>query len=238
MDIIPAIDLRGGKCVRLLRGDFSQEEIFSEFPEYVAKSWVENGATLIHVVDLDGALNGSQQNFHSIAKIAEITNALIQVGGGIRDFETAQKLMNIGVSRLVLGTTAIENPEFVELLIKRYTPCAIVIALDVRGRNMATRGWIKDSQTSFPDLVDKMTNLGVNRFILTDIQRDGTLTEPNYATLEELVSHTRANVIASGGISSLEQLSYLSTIGVEGAIIGKALYTGAINLRKAIEAGL
>ena len=238
MDIIPAIDLRGGKCVRLLRGDFSQEEIFSEFPENVAQSWVENGATLIHVVDLDGALNGSQQNFHSIAKIAEITNALIQVGGGIRDFETAQKLMNIGVSRLVLGTTAIENPEFVELLINRYTPRAIVVALDVRGRNMATRGWIKDSQTSFPDLVDKMTTLGVNRFILTDIQRDGTLTEPNYATLEELVSLTRANVIASGGISSLEQLSYLSTIGVEGAIIGKALYTGAINLRKAIEAGL
>jgi len=238
MDIIPAIDLRGGKCVRLLRGDFSQEEIFSEFPENVAQSWVENGATLIHVVDLDGALNGSQQNFHSIAKIAEITNALIQVGGGIRDFETAEKLINIGASRLVLGTTAIENPEFVELLIKRYTPRAIVVALDVRGRNMATRGWIKDSQTSFPDLVDKMTNLGVNRFILTDIQRDGTLTEPNYATLEELVSHTRANVIASGGISSLEQLSYLSTIGVEGAIIGKALYTGAINLRKAIEAGL
>ena len=238
MDIIPAIDLRGGKCVRLLRGDFSQEEIFSEFPEYVAQSWVENGATLIHVVDLDGALNGSQQNFHSIAKIAETTNALIQVGGGIRDFETVQKLMNIGASRLVLGTTAIENPKFVELLIKRYTPRAIVVALDVRGRNMATRGWIKDSQTSFPDLVDKMANLGVNRFILTDIQRDGTLTEPNYATLEELVSHTRANVIASGGISSLEQLSYLSTIGVEGAIIGKALYTGAINLRKAVEARL
>ena len=238
MDIIPAIDLRGGKCVRLLRGDFSQEELFSEFPEYVAQSWVENGATLIHVVDLDGALNGSQQNFHSIAKIAETTNALIQVGGGIRDFETVQKLMNIGASRLVLGTTAIENPKFVELLIKRYTPRAIVVALDVRGRNMATRGWIKDSQTSFPDLVDKMANLGVNRFILTDIQRDGTLTEPNYATLEELVSHTRANVIASGGISSLEQLSYLSTIGVEGAIIGKALYTGAINLRKAVEARL
>ena len=238
MDIIPAIDLRGGKCVRLMRGDFSQEQIFSDFPEYVAESWVENGASLIHVVDLDGALSGSQQNFHSIAKIAGTKNASIQVGGGIRDLETAQNLMNIGTSRLVLGTTAIENPKFVELLIKHFTPDAIVVALDIRGRNMATRGWKQDSQTSFTDLVDQMANIGVNRFILTDIHRDGTLTEPNYATLEELVSHTRANVIASGGISSIKQLSYLSNIGVEGAIIGKALYTGAINLRKAIQAGL
>ena len=238
MDIIPAIDLRGGKCVRLMRGDFSQEQIFSDFPEYVAESWVENGASLIHVVDLDGALSGSQKNFNSIAKIAGTKNASIQVGGGIRDLETAQNLINIGTSRLVLGTTAIENPKFVELLIKHFTPDAIVVALDIRGRNMATRGWKQDSQTSFTDLVDQMANIGVNRFILTDIHRDGTLTEPNYATLEELVSHTRANVIASGGISSIKQLSYLSNIGVEGAIIGKALYTGAINLRKAIQAGL
>ena len=238
MDIIPAIDLRGGYCVRLLRGDFSQEEIFSDSPENVAQSWVEAGATLIHVVDLDGALNGSQQNFHSIAKISATKNAVIQVGGGIRDLETAQKLINIGASRLVLGTTAIENPKFVELLIKHFTGNSIVVALDVRGRTMATRGWKRDSQTSFTDLADRMANIGVNRFILTDIHRDGTLTEPNFATLQELVTHTRANVIASGGISSIEQLSYLSSIGIEGAIIGKALYTGAISLRKAIEAGL
>lgn len=238
MEVIPAIDLREGKCVRLFRGDFSKEEIYSQNPDLIAKSWVEFGAKRIHVVDLDGAADGNQKNFNIIAKIAAIKNVSIQVGGGIRDLITAQNLFAVGVSRLVLGTSAIENPGFIAKLLQLFSPQTIAIALDVRGIRIATRGWKQQSNISVKKLIDQMRELGIKRFIYTDINRDGTLTHPNYATLGKLVSYTSAHVIASGGISSLKQLSLLAETGVEGAIIGKALYTGKINLREAIAAGL
>ena len=233
MEIIPAIDLRGGKCVRLYQGDYSQQIIFDDEPVVVALKWYSQGAQWLHVVDLDGAAMGEPRNVAAVEEIIKESGLLVELGGGIRREDVAEELLHKGVSRIILGTSAIENPGLVETLCQRFGE-AVVVSLDARDGRMAIHGWQKDTIVDVLELSRRMVEVGVRRFIYTDIKRDGTLTEPNFDVVRELVSRLNAPVIASGGVSKLEHLGRLKELGVEGAIIGKALYTGDIDLKEAI----
>ncbi|MEA1958365.1 MAG: 1-(5-phosphoribosyl)-5-[(5-phosphoribosylamino)methylideneamino]imidazole-4-carboxamide isomerase [Chloroflexota bacterium] len=234
MEIIPAIDLRGGKCVRLYQGDYSRETIFSEDPVSVAKHWQSLGAKRIHVVDLDGAAQGEVCHTSTISDIAGAVNVPVQMGGGIRTLDTIESVMGIGVERVILGTAAIENQSLIEQACERFGN-GIIAGVDARNGYVATRGWVSSSEVTATDLVERMKSIGVQRFVYTDISRDGTLTEPNFDAISELISKTGVTVIAAGGISSVEHLQKLSKTGVEGAIVGRALYTGHIDLKRALE---
>jgi len=233
MEIIPAIDIRGGKCVRLYQGDYSQQIVFDENPAAVALKWHSQGADWLHVVDLDGAAVGKPRNMAVIEEIMKTSDLLVELGGGIRQEEVAVKLLQKGVSRIILGTAAIENPGLVEKLSRRFGD-AVVVGLDARDGRITVHGWQKDTVIDVLQLCRQMVALGVSRFIYTDVKRDGTLTEPNFDTIERLIAEVDVPIIASGGISRLEHLRRLKGLGVEGAIIGKALYTGDINLGEAI----
>jgi len=233
MEIIPAIDIRGGKCVRLYQGDYSRQTTFADNPAEVALHWESTGARWLHVVDLDGAATGEPRNTGVVRSILSRSVLLVEVGGGIRKEEVAEKLVRSGVSRIVLGTAAIEEPELVEKLSRRFGQI-IVVGLDARDGKIAIHGWRKDTVVDVLDLAKEMTEIGVQRFIYTDVRRDGTLTEPNFDAVERLRDRLDASLVASGGIARLEHLRRLGELGVEGAIIGKALYTGDIDLREAI----
>ena len=234
MEVIPAIDLRDGRCVRLYQGDYAQETVYSDDPVQVALRWQEAGAVRLHVVDLDGAARGEPANLEIMASIAGSTRMPIQLGGGIRSVETIERAIAMGAGRVVLGTSAVGDPGLVETACSRFGPEAIVVGVDARDGLVATRGWLESSGVAAIDLVHKMTSLGVTRFVYTDIARDGTMTEPNFQAIEDLMKATGAVVIASGGVSTLEHLGRLARLGVDGAIVGKALYEGAIDLREAI----
>jgi phosphoribosylformimino-5-aminoimidazole carboxamide ribotide isomerase len=234
IDIIPAIDLRGGKCVRLYQGDYSQETVFSENPLEVALQWQSLGASRIHIVDLDGAAAGDVVNLEIIETIASAVLIPAQLGGGIRTLETITRLLKIGVERVILGTVAVENAELVKEACRKYAE-SIIVSIDAREGQVATRGWLQGTQLKAVKLAQDMAHLGVRRFIYTDITRDGTLSGPNYNAITELIETVRLPVIAAGGISSAEHLKVLRRIGAEGAIIGKALYTGDIDLKQALE---
>jgi phosphoribosylformimino-5-aminoimidazole carboxamide ribotide isomerase len=233
MEIIPAIDIRGGRCVRLYKGDFDQETVFSDDPVAIALQWQTEGAQRLHIVDLDGARTGLPQNLPIIKTITDSLDIPIQVGGGLRSIESITEVIDLGAERVVLGTSAVEEPDLVEDVMRRFGPQAIVVGVDARDGLVAVRGWIESSVTRAVDLVKEMVDLGVVRFLYTDISRDGTLTEPNFAEVTEVVETSNMAVLASGGITSLEHLKCLSEVGAEGAIVGKALYTGAIDLRHA-----
>ena len=233
MEIIPAIDIRNGNCVRLYQGDYEQETIFSDDPVEMAMEWQSLGAMRLHVVDLDGAASG---NLCNLGLITEIANALlipVQVGGGIRQIETIEKLFKAGVDRVILGTAAVEDAELVKEVCRRFGQ-SVIVSIDAREGYLSTHGWQQETELGTVGFVHSMIKLGVRRFIYTDISRDGTLTEPNFSAIFELVEATRFPVIASGGISSLIHLKVLRQLGVEGAIIGKALYTKQINLKQAL----
>ena len=235
MEIIPAIDIRNGNCVRLYQGDYEQETIFSDDPVEMAMEWQSLGAMRLHVVDLDGAASG---NLCNLGLITEIANALlipVQVGGGIRQIETIEKLFKAGVDRIILGTAAVEDAELVKEVCRRFGQ-SVIVSIDAREGYLSTHGWQQETELGTVGFVRSMIKLGVRRFIYTDISRDGTLTEPNFSAIFELVEATRFPVIASGGISSLIHLKVLRQLGVEGAIIGKALYTKQINLKRALDA--
>ncbi len=236
MDIIPAIDVLGGRCVRLYQGDYDKETVYSDDPAGVALYWEQEGASRIHIVDLDGAASGNRLNLAVIEQIAKDINIPIQVGGGIRDLTSVEELLDIGVGRIIMGTSAIEQPDLVKQACLFFGAQAVVIGVDARDGMVALRGWREVSSVSVLELVDHMSALGVNRIIYTDIYKDGTLTEPNFDAIEELVNGSGLSVIASGGISSVDHLKRLRDLGAEGAIIGMALYTGAINLKEAIAA--
>ena len=236
MEVIPAIDLRGGKCVRLYQGDFAQETVYSDDPVEVALRWQEMGAARLHVVDLDGAAQGKPANLGVIESIARSLEAPIQMGGGIRDMAAVERAFGIGVKRVVIGTSAVSNPDLVESACKRLGSEALIVGVDTRDGLVATRGWRESTQVTAKDLILRMTALGVRRFIYTDISRDGAMTEPNFQEIERLVRDTDAKIVASGGVSSIERLRQLAALGVEGAIVGKALYENAIDLREAIAA--
>jgi len=233
MEIIPAIDIRDGKCVRLYQGDYSQQTVFDENPAAVALRWKSQGARWLHIVDLDGAAIGEPRNIAAVEKIIRRSSLPVELGGGIRREDIAEELLQKGVSRIILGTVAIEKPELVARLCQRFGQ-AIVVGLDARDGRIAIHGWQKDTVVDVLQLSREMVELGVRRFVYTDIKRDGTLTEPNFDAVERLIAEVDVPVIASGGISKVEHLQRLKELGVEGAIIGKALYTGDIDLQEAI----
>jgi phosphoribosylformimino-5-aminoimidazole carboxamide ribotide isomerase len=233
MEIIPAVDIRGGKCVRLYQGDYRRETVFFDDPVAVALDWKAQGARRLHIVDLDGAASGEVRNLAIIETIVKQLGLPVQLGGGIRDEATVSKLLSIGLDRVILGTVAVEQPELVERLCQKFGQ-AIVVGIDARDGRVATRGWLKDTETTALELAQRMVGLGARRIIYTDIKRDGTLSEPNFEGVAEIVRGIEAKVIAAGGISALQQLQKLEKLGVEGAIVGKALYTGAISLKEAL----
>jgi phosphoribosylformimino-5-aminoimidazole carboxamide ribotide isomerase len=237
MEIIPAVDIKGGKCVRLYQGDYSQETVFSEDPVAVALNWQAQGASWLHLVDLDGAASGEPRNIDVVEAIVKRVNLPVQLGGGIRDEATVAKMLDIGVNRVILGTAAVENPDMVKRLCQKHGE-AIIIGVDARYGCAAIRGWQKDTEVTALELGRRMADLGVRRIIYTDIKRDGTLTEPDFEAITELVKGLDLLVIAAGGISALDHLRKLKQVGVEGAILGKALYTGDIKLREALALGL
>lgn len=233
IELIPAIDLKGGCCVRLYQGDYGRETVFSNDPVGMARHWESLGATRLHLVDLDGAAAGEPRHLPVIRQIAASLKIPVQVGGGIRQLETARQLLRSGVQRVILGTAAIEDPEMVKEACGRYGG-AVVVGVDARNGSVAIHGWQKGTSILAHDLVAEMAALGVKRFIYTDILRDGTLTQPNFEAIAELICRTEAAIIASGGIAKIEDLRKLNEIGAEGAIIGRALYTGDILLEEAL----
>ncbi len=233
MEIIPAIDIRGGKCVRLYQGDYSKQTVFDENPTAVALRWKSQGARWLHIVDLDGAAIGEPRNIAVVEEIIRASSLAVELGGGIRREDIAEELLQKGVSRVILGTMAIEKPELVGRLCQRLGE-AIIVGLDARDGKIAIHGWQKDTVVDVLQLSKEMVELGVRRFIYTDIRRDGTLTESNFDAVERLIARVNVPIIASGGISKLWHLQRLKELGVEGAIIGKALYTGDIDLQEAL----
>jgi len=211
------------------------ETVFSDDPVEVALEWQSLGAPRLHVVDLDGAAIGELCNLDIIKEIAGATLVPTQLGGGIRRLETVEQLLKVGIERVILGTVAVENPELVEKVCSKFGE-SIIVGVDAWEGNIATHGWKQTTELNVIEFAKSMTRLGVKRFIYTDISRDGTLTEPNFAAIDELITAIGRPIIAAGGISSLNHLSMLKKLGVEGAIVGKALYTGDINLKQALAA--
>jgi len=235
MEIIPAIDLRNGKCVRLFQGDYGKETIFSDDPVSVALRWQSEGARRLHIVDLDGATQGKPGNLDTIEDIVAAIDIPVQVGGGIRSIDTIEQLFAAGVERAILGTVAVEKPDLVKEACQRFGD-RIIISIDAKDRMVATRGWLRKSTVTASELAGKMIELGIMRFIYTDISRDGTLTSPNFEAIAEFLSQVSVPVIAAGGISSVHHLTRLAELGVEGAIVGKAIYTGDVKLSEAFKA--
>jgi phosphoribosylformimino-5-aminoimidazole carboxamide ribotide isomerase len=235
MEVIPAIDLLGGKCVRLYQGDYAQETVYSDDPLETALRWVDMGATRLHIVDLDGAKNGSPANLRAVERIASSVDAPLHLGGGIRDMDTARAAIDAGVSRIMLGTAAFENAHLISALLNEFGAETIIVTVDARDGKVALRGWTEGTSALATDLVADMAALGVLRFLYTDISRDGTLTEPNFDGVSALVNQGDIHIIAAGGIATLPQLKRLAEIGAEAAIVGRAIYTGDINLHEAIE---
>lgn len=238
MDVIPAIDLLGGRCVRLYQGDYAQAEVFGDDPLEMAQRWVAEGAPRLHLVDLDGAKVGHPVNTDAIRAIAQSVSVPVQVGGGLRSPESVIQLLDLGVERAILGTVAVEQPQLVKELCQGF-PGQIVVGIDARNGLVATRGWLEDSSLLATELAQRLEHCGVSAIIYTDIQRDGTLQGPNLKALREMADSTTVPIIASGGISSLTDvlsLLALESKQVTGAIVGKALYTGALQLREAIQA--
>lgn len=234
--IIPAIDLKDGKCVRLYQGRKEEATVFSRDPVAVAKAWEEAGARLLHLVDLDGAFSGVQKNVQVIKEILKEVKIPVQLGGGIRSLETIERLLDQGISRVILGTSAIENPRLIEKACALYGE-RIVLGLDAKDGRVAIQGWEEQVTKTYLELAEEMKNLGIQRVIFTDIKRDGTLQGPNLESTRQLAEKTSLKVIASGGISSLDDIRNLLALepyGVEGAIVGKALYTGSIRLEEAL----
>jgi phosphoribosylformimino-5-aminoimidazole carboxamide ribotide isomerase len=234
IDIIPAVDIRNGKCVRLFQGDYNRETVFNENPLEVALQWQVLGAQRLHIVDLDGAAAGTTVNLRVVEKMAKVLKVPIQLGGGIRSLETIEILIGIGIKRVILGTAAVENLDMVQTACSKYAEF-VIVSIDARDGQVATRGWLQGTQLKAVKLAQDMARLGVRRFIYTDINSDGTLVGPNYKAITDLVKAVNLPVIAAGGISSVGHLKVLKQIGVEGAIIGKALYTGDIDLKQALE---
>ncbi|MBT9312518.1 1-(5-phosphoribosyl)-5-[(5-phosphoribosylamino)methylideneamino]imidazole-4-carboxamide isomerase [Leptothoe kymatousa] len=238
MDVIPAIDLLGGRCVRLFQGDYEQSQVFDDDPVAVAQRWADQGATRIHLVDLDGAKAGKPENWQAISTIVQTVDVPVQVGGGLRDRNRVKELFDLGVQYAILGTVAVENPDLVGELSQEF-PGRIFVGIDARDGRVATRGWIETSTVMADDLARRMGDLGAAAIIYTDIKRDGTLKGPNLEALRELAQKIDTPVIASGGVSSMSDLLSLlgvAPLGVSGVIIGKALYTDNIDLSEAIKA--
>lgn len=237
MLILPAIDLRNGKCVRLIQGKADDETIFSDDPVATALKWENKGAKFLHVVDLDGAFSGSSQNLEIIEKIANSLSIPIEMGGGIRDVSSVGRAFNAGVHRVILGTSALKNPDFAKEMCNLYGD-RIAVGIDAKDGMVAIKGWTEVGEKTAIDFAIEMKEYGVKTIIYTDIKRDGMLTGPNLEATKNLaIAVSGVNIITSGGMSSLEDIKNLKEIehyGVAGVIIGKAIYTGDIKLEDAI----
>ena len=230
MLVVPAIDLRGGRCVRLVQGDYERETVFSDDPVEVALGWQASGARLLHVVDLDGARDGVPAQRDVIGAIVAALDIPVQVGGGVRTAEHGAALYDAGVERVVLGTAAIEQPELVDALLARYGPERVVLGVDARHGMVATRGWTETSDVTAEALIEGMHARGIRRVVYTDIERDGTLVSPNFDAIAR-IGRLSVAVVASGGVATRDHLRQLATIpGVDEAIVGRALYTGDVVL--------
>lgn len=235
MIVIPAIDLKEGNCVRLMQGKKDEVTIYSRNPVMTAKRWESFGARLLHIVDLDGAFSGSQKNMDAILKIRRSVKIPIQVGGGIRSIGNLINLFSAGVDRAVIGTAAIEDPEFLIQACKQY-PGRILIGVDAKDGMVAIRGWEEVTSIHAHDLAKRLEIVGIAGIIYTDIKRDGMLSGPNIEAVREMVDHVTIPVIASGGISSIDDIKNISHIRkLWGIITGKAIYSGALDLREAIK---
>ncbi|MBB6454146.1 phosphoribosylformimino-5-aminoimidazole carboxamide ribotide isomerase [Salirhabdus euzebyi] len=228
MILYPAIDIRDGKCVRLIQGDYDKESVYGD-PVEMAEKWISQGARALHLVDLDGALEGSSKNLDAIQAIAKSTNVPIQVGGGIRTIEKIELLLEIGVSRTILGTAALQDKQFLKEAIDKFG-AAIAVSIDAKNGYVATDGWTKTSEKKAIDFAKELEDLGVRTIIYTDIAKDGMLAGPNFDEIYTVNKHVGINVIASGGVSNASDVKKLAELDVYGTIIGKALYTGNIDL--------
>ena len=235
MYIYPAIDLYGGKAVRLYKGNYAQMTVYSDDPVSVARDFAAAGASHIHLVDLEGAKIGKPANLDTIAKIVEATGLFAEVGGGIRDMETVDSYLSIGVSRVILGTAAVKDSVFLQAALDKYGE-KIAVGVDLKDGFVAIKGWTETSDLKAEDFFEKMQNMGVKTIICTDISRDGAMKGANRELYRELSAKFDIDLIASGGVSSMEDVTALAEMKLHGAIIGKAYYIGAVNLKEAVEA--
>lgn len=238
MHIFPAIDIRHGRCVRLLKGDPNAETVYGDNPVEMAQRWVREGAEWLHVVNLDGAFGEATATVDAVKAIVRAVDVPVQLGGGLRTFEDIAEALDWGVARVILGTVAVTNPDVVSRAVEAFGAERIVVGIDARDRVVATHGWQQETGLDIIALAMSMKQRGVERIIYTDITRDGTLQGPNVARTGELAHLTKLRVIASGGIGSLDhirQIRWIEPYGVEGVIVGKALYEGAFSLREALD---
>lgn len=236
MIIYPAIDIRGGRCVRLTEGRFDAETVFADDPAEMALKWAGMGAEFLHLVDLDGALAGEGKNVPVIQRILKSVSIPVQLGGGIRNLETIEKLLELGVTRLILGSAAVKNPELVAEACKKY-PGHIAVGIDAKNGEVAIEGWGQGSGVAATELAKKMASFGVETIIYTDISRDGMLSGVNVEATAALARACGVPIIASGGVASLDDIRRVKAVesdGVQGCIIGKAIYTGAVDLKEAL----
>lgn len=235
MKLFPAIDLYDGKAVRLFKGDYDKMTVYSENPIEIARDFEKKGAKYIHLVDLQGAKDGTTPNIETVKQIASETSLFTEIGGGIRSMETVKKYIESGVERVILGTAAVNNPEFLQETIKTYGD-KIAVGVDIKDGFVAIKGWVEKSQYTCFEFCEKMQNLGVKTLICTDISKDGAMQGTNRELYKELSEKFSINITASGGVSSIDDIKALRKLGLYGAIIGKAYYIGAIDLCEALEA--
>ena len=234
MELFPAIDLIGGCAVRLVKGDYAQKTVYSDNPSEVAKSFAAAGAKYLHVVDLEGAKDGGTPNLETIQNIVENGGLLVEVGGGIRSEEVIQKYLDAGVFRIILGTAAVQNPAFLEEMVQKYGE-KIAVGVDIKDGMVAIKGWTEVSTESCFDFCEKLQKIGVKTIICTDISKDGLLSGTNLELYKELSEKFSVDIVASGGVTTLDDVKKLADMGMYGAILGKALYTGNIDLKAVVE---
>ncbi|MBQ9090683.1 MAG: 1-(5-phosphoribosyl)-5-[Anaerotignum sp.] len=234
MELFPAIDLIGGCAVRLVKGDYAQKTVYSDNPAEVAKSFAAAGAKYLHVVDLEGAKDGGTPNLETIKNIVEKGGLLVEVGGGIRSEEVIKKYLDAGVFRVILGTAAVQNPAFLKEMVQKYGE-KIAVGVDIKDGMVAIKGWTEVSQESCFDFCEKLQKIGVKTIICTDISKDGLLSGTNLGLYKELSEKFSVDIVASGGVTTLDDVKKLADMGMYGAILGKALYTGNIDLKAAVE---
>ena len=234
MELFPAIDLIGGCAVRLVKGDYAQKTVYSDNPAEVAKSFAAAGAKYLHVVDLEGAKDGGTPNLETIKNIVEKGGLLVEVGGGIRSEEVIKKYLDAGVFRVILGTAAVQNPTFLEEMVQKYGE-KIAVGVDIKDGMVAIKGWTEVSAESCFDFCEKLQKIGVKTIICTDISKDGLLSGTNLELYKELSEKFSVDIVASGGVTTLDDVKKLADMGMYGAILGKALYTGNIDLKAAVE---
>lgn len=234
MKIFPAIDLYGGKAVRLLKGDYGNITVYSDSPWEIAADFKKKGAEFIHIVDLEGAKSGETENIDTIEKIIKSADLFSEVGGGIRSLETIEKYVKIGVNRVILGTAAVKDEAFLKLSVEKYGE-KIAVGVDIKDGYVAINGWTESSKYTFTEFCEKLQNIGVKTLICTDISKDGAMQGTNIDLYSKLSKDFSMDIIASGGVSSIEDVKRLAGLGLYGAIIGKAYYIGAIDLKEAIE---